>query len=82
MTPPVVTIYGKPGCCLCDQAMAVLDEARRRTLFEIEKVDISGNAALTERYGLDIPVILVDGYEAFRHRIDAGRLAELLEGRR
>lgn len=81
MMPPVVTIYGKPECCLCDQAMTVLEEARRRKPFEIEKVDISGNAALTERYGLDIPVVLVDGHEAFRHRIDAERLAELLESR-
>ncbi|HHE07872.1 MAG TPA: glutaredoxin family protein [Chlorobaculum parvum] len=77
----VVTIYGKPECCLCDEAMVVLEEARRRTPFKIEKVDISGNAALTERYGLDIPVVLVDGRPAFRHRIDAERLAELLEGR-
>lgn len=78
---PVVTIYGKPTCCLCDKAMAVLEEARQRTPFEIEKKNISGDFELLERYGLDIPVILINGREAFKHRIDPDRLAELLEGR-
>ncbi|RXK88705.1 glutaredoxin family protein [Chlorobaculum sp. 24CR] len=75
---PRVTIYGKPECCLCDAALEVLDEARRQIPFEIEKCDISGSADLVERYGLDIPVILVDGQVAFKHRIDKSRLVELL----
>lgn len=78
---PRVTIYGKPECCLCDQALEVLEEVRKRTPFDIEKRDISGNAHLIERYGLDIPVILVDGQVAFRHRIDKARLIALLDGR-
>jgi len=78
---PVLTIYGKPGCCLCDEAMKVLDEVRQSIPFEIEKRDISGDAELLERYGLDIPVILIDGREAFRRRIDAERLIDLLERR-
>lgn len=77
----VVTICGKSGCCLCDEAMKVLDEVRRRTPFEIEQVDISGDPELMERYGLDIPLILIDGREVFRHRIDAERLSSLLECR-
>lgn len=78
---PRVTIYGKPECCLCDQALEVLEEVRKRTPFEIEKRDISGDADLIERYGLDIPVILIDGQVAFKHRIDKDRLIALLKGR-
>lgn len=78
---PRVTIYGKPECCLCDQALEVLEEVRKLVPFEIEKRDISGDADLIERYGLDIPVILVDGQVAFKHRIDKDRLIALLKGR-
>ncbi|TNJ39085.1 glutaredoxin family protein [Chlorobaculum thiosulfatiphilum] len=78
---PRVTIYGNPECCLCDQALEVLEEVRKRTPFEIEKRDISGDADLIERYGLDIPVILIDGQVAFKHRIDKDRLIALLKGR-
>ena len=78
---PVVTICGKQGCCLCDEAMKVLDEVRQRMPFEIEQVDISCDAELMERYGFEIPVILIDGREAFRHRIDAERLVSMLERR-
>ena len=76
-----VTIYGKPECCLCDQALDVLEAVRKLIPFEIEKRDISGDAGLIGRYGLDIPVILVDGKMAFRHRIDKDRLVALLGGR-
>lgn len=76
---PLVTLYGKPECCLCDQAMAVLEDACRHVPFDIEKKDISGDAALVERYGLSIPVIMIDGREVFRHRIDKDRLLALLQ---
>lgn len=78
---PRVTIYGKPECCLCDQALEALEAVRKLIPFEIDKRDISGDAGLIGRYGLDIPVILVDGKLAFRHRIDKERLTELLKGR-
>ncbi|NTV66101.1 MAG: glutaredoxin family protein [Chlorobaculum sp.] len=77
---PQVIIYGKPECCLCDQALEVLEEVRKLVPFEIEKRDISGDADLVERYGLSIPVILIDGKMAFKHRIDKDRLIALLTG--
>jgi glutaredoxin len=78
---PQVTIYGKPECCLCDDALNVLEEVGRQIPFEIEKRDISGDTDLIERYGLDIPVVVIDGQVAFKHRIDKSRLIELLESR-
>jgi len=78
---PVVTIYGKPECCLCEEAMAVLEEVGRLIPFRIEKRDISYDPALLGLYGTDIPVVLIDGHLAFRHRIDRERLIALLRGR-
>lgn len=76
--PSTVTIYGKPDCCLCDEAMAVLLGVQERTPFTIEKVDITGDPVLASRYRFSIPVIHIDGRFAFKHRIDEARLIELL----
>lgn len=78
---PLVTILGKPGCCLCDEAIDVLEEARKLIAFDIEKRDISADAELLDQYGFDIPVILIDGHEAFRHRVERDRLIALLGSR-
>ena len=76
----VVTIYGKPECCLCDDALEALEAVRKLVPFEIEKKDISGDADLVARYGMDIPVILIDGRVVFRHRVDEARLFAHLRG--
>ncbi|MCF8216995.1 MAG: glutaredoxin family protein [Chlorobium sp.] len=75
-----VTLYGKPDCCLCDQAMAVLYKVQALEPFVLEKVDISSRPDLLERYGAAIPVIAVDGVEMFRYRVREERLAEILAG--
>jgi len=73
-----VTLYGKQGCCLCDDAMAVLHKVQAVEPFVLEKIDISSHPDLMQRYGDHIPVVLVDGVEVFRYRIREGRLVELL----
>jgi hypothetical protein len=44
----------------------------------IELVDVDGDATLKRRYGLDVPVLLLDGAVVCRHRLDAGELKRLL----
>jgi glutaredoxin-like protein DUF836 len=43
----------------------VLDQVRAETPFELEEVDIAGDEGLERRYRERIPVVLVDGEEAF-----------------
>jgi len=74
-----VTIYGKKECCLCDEAMEILQKVNASLPFDLEKIDISGNAGLLEKFGLKIPVIFVDGVEAFRYRVNENRLRALLD---
>ncbi len=70
-----VTIYGKPGCCLCDEAREVLERVRASRPFALEEVDISLDPVLERRYRERIPVVAVDGVEAFEHHVDASELA-------
>lgn len=73
-----ITIYAKPGCHLCDEARTVLDEVRSRRPFELREVDVSIDPALNRRYGERVPVVDVDGDEAFEYHVDARALEERL----
>ena len=76
-----LTLYSKPGCHLCDEMKAVIDLVSTRVPFELEIVDISGDPDLEARYGLDIPVLLVDGRKAAKYRVTERELEEKLRRR-
>ena len=42
-------------------------------------IDVDSNADLRAAYGADIPIILINGAEAFRHRVDARVLERKLK---
>jgi glutaredoxin len=66
---PRLTLYSKPGCHLCDEMKQVIDTVRARVPLAIEVVDISSDPALADRYGLEIPVLLIDGKKAAKYRV-------------
>ena len=74
----VVTLYGKPGCCLCDEAREAIRSVRLDSDFELREVDVSLDPALHSRYGERIPVVAIDGEEAFELRLDPGLLRDRL----
>ena len=76
---PTVTLYGKPGCHLCDEARAVVTEALAGRNVDLEEVDVTLDPALEHRYGERIPVLAVDGEELFQYFVDARALAERLD---
>jgi len=61
----VVTLYGRPGCHLCDEARAVLERIKSTQPFRLEEIDIESDDALFKRYLERIPVIALDGEELF-----------------
>jgi glutaredoxin len=71
---PTVTVYGRPGCHLCDDALAVLERLRAEIPFAVETVDIEADAALLRAYLERIPVIALDGAELYDFHVDAGDL--------
>ena len=73
-----LTLYGKAGCCLCDEAKAAVAEVREDIPFDFEEVDISLDPRLHREYGERIPVIDVNGEEAFELGVDAAALRNLL----
>jgi glutaredoxin len=73
-----VTLYRRPGCHLCDDARVVLDRVRADLPFELVESDISLDDALHRRYLERIPVVAVDGEEAFDLFVDEAELRRML----
>ncbi len=73
-----ITVMSKPGCHLCDQALQVIQNVVGSHIdVLIEEVDITQDQDLLEKYHDDIPVVLIDGVEHFRHHVDPDKLARL-----
>jgi len=73
-----VVLYGKAGCCLCDEAKAEIEAVRARRPFDLREIDVSLDPVLNNRYGERIPVVAVDGVEAFEFHVQADDLERLL----
>jgi glutaredoxin len=69
-----VTLYGKPGCHLCDDARAVVERVRADHPFELREVDVSLDPGLFRAYGERIPVLELDGEELFEFFVDEADL--------
>jgi glutaredoxin len=63
-----VTLYTRPGCHLCEEAKQAMLAARCAGEYRLEEIDIDLDPNLVRRYGWDIPVVLINGVETFRHR--------------
>jgi hypothetical protein len=62
---PLVLLYGRPGCHLCEEALAGLVELHRDGLaFELVEIDIESDDRLHKELLELIPVIEVDGERA------------------
>ena len=77
MTRPTITLYGRPGCHLCDDARAALE----RVGHPFEEVDIEADDALLARYLERIPVIALDGAELYDFFVDEADLRTRLAAR-
>lgn len=75
-----VTLIGKPGCHLCDDAEAVIAEICGELGARWEKKDITEDEELYRKYWEQIPVILVDGAQHDFWRVNPARLRKALGG--
>jgi thiol-disulfide isomerase/thioredoxin len=73
-----VTLYSRPGCHLCDDMKAVVDRVAEQLPLRIDVVDISNDPQLEARYGLEIPVLLVNGRKAAKYRVREEDLRRML----
>ena len=74
-----VQFYTRSNCPLCEEAMVILRKHAPRWGLVIEVIDIEGDAVLEERFGMEIPVVFIDGRRRFFGRVDEVLLRRILE---
>ncbi len=78
----VLTLYGRDGCHLCDQARRTIQALAAEADFELRELDIDGDERLQREYFDRIPVLELDGRELFEHFVFEDELRRALESRR
>ena len=79
--PARVTLIGREGCHLCEDARAVIETVLAGTGDTFIERDIDAEPELKARYWEQIPVVLVDGRQIASWRVDPDRLQAALAGR-
>ena len=79
---PSVTLYGRPGCHLCEDALEIVERVRARIPFELEQRDIEADDGLFTTYLERIPVVAIDGADAFELFLDEAAFEQAIRDRR
>jgi glutaredoxin len=74
MATPQVVVYTRSGCHLCEEAEQLLV----RHGLAPELIDIDEDRALREQFTDCVPVVLIDGKERFRGRVNEVLLRRIL----
>jgi glutaredoxin len=74
-----VVIYGRDGCCLCEQALELLERVRTTRQFALEQRDIESDDRLFAAYLERIPVVTIDGIEVFELFVNESELRRRLD---
>ena len=78
MTIRTVRFYTKPGCHLCEQAEELLEALTVECPLDLEKIDITTDIDIFDRYRYEIPVIAVEGGGTASGRITEADLRRIL----
>jgi glutaredoxin len=71
---PTLTLYGKPGCHLCEGALAAVRGVAADRHVDLVEVDVTLDPVLERRYGERIPVLALDSEELFEYFVDEAAL--------
>lgn len=80
MSKPHVIVYSRPGCHLCAEAKLAILTSGCQDLVTFEEINIESDRELLRKYKYDIPVVTIDGQEAFKHRVDVSQFRTLIKG--
>ena len=73
-----VFLYTRAGCHLCEVVEEQLARVEKQHPFELEIVDVDGDPALQELYGLEVPVVMLDGKKVAKYQLDEAMLIRRL----
>lgn len=76
--PLEIVVYSRQGCGCCERALSALESFRDRYAFRVDVIDVDNSLELKELYGLEVPVVAVDGRVRFRGLVNPAMLERLL----
>ena len=74
-----LTVYTKPGCHLCEEAVRTLTRLQAQTPFRLEEISIESDPALFAEYGEQIPVVLLNGKFLSEYAVDEDQVRAKLK---
>jgi hypothetical protein len=75
-----VRLYHAADCSLCARALEVVTEAQVELGFQLELVDVAADRELEARYRALLPVVEIDGEQAFTYFVEPDALRARLAG--
>jgi len=73
-----LVLYTRRDCELCREMESVIDAVAPRFQVELKRVEIDGDPALEVQFGIEVPVLFVNGRKAFKYRCTARELRKRL----
>ncbi|HEY7954369.1 MAG: glutaredoxin family protein [Polyangia bacterium] len=77
---PKIELYTRVHCHLCEVAKTTLERVRAEAPFELETIDVDSDPELAALYGMEVPVVLLDGKKVAKFRVDPAALLRRLKG--
>lgn len=74
-----VRLYGRPGCCLCDDVVPLLEQLRAEFDYVLEQINIDSDIVLKDKLCCQIPVVTINGGNRVALRITLPRLRRAFE---
>lgn len=78
MEPIGLTLMMRAGCHLCEEMAVVVATVAGEFPVRLDTRDVDDDEALRDRYGQEVPVLLVNGRKAFKYRVTAAELRRRL----
>ncbi|XP_068279567.1 glutaredoxin-like protein C5orf63 homolog [Nyctibius grandis] len=76
---PVLTLFTKKPCPLCDEAKEVLEPYKRRFILQEVDITLPENSAWYDKYKYDIPVFHLNGKFLMKHKVDIQKFEDQLK---
>lgn len=78
MDRTILTLVTRDGCHLCEEMAGTVRTVIAGTPVEFESRDVDAEDGLRAEFGLEVPVLLVNGRKAFKYRVTPAQLRRRL----
>jgi hypothetical protein len=78
--PLALIIYSRPGCHLCEEMKTLITRVIDRTgaAARVDEINVETDADLERRFGLEIPVLMLNGKKVAKYRVSEEKLRRIL----